>query len=111
MRMDGEGVNHSADGKNNWPRQWGEDVWQFTQKIGIEKFHYVGKCHGTNPGWYITRNHPEALLSFSSFFLSPHIMLGFTQPTTRLLFHLYLVTFSIESQSFFKPIANLFTLL
>ena len=74
MRMDGEITERTAEDGNNWPRQWGKDIWEFTQKMDIEKFHYVGKCHGTLPGWYITRNHPEALLSFGSFFLTPHVM-------------------------------------
>lgn len=79
MRMDGEISERSADGSNNWPRQWGKDVYEFTQKMGINKFHYVGKCHGTLPGWYIARNHPEALMSLASFFLSPHV----TEPNDR----------------------------
>lgn len=74
MRMDGEITERTAEGGNNWPRQWGKDIYEFTQKMGIEKFNYVGKCHGTLPGWYIARNHPEVLMSFGSFFLAPHVL-------------------------------------
>ncbi len=42
--------------------------------MDLDKFHYAGKCHGTNPGWYLVRNHPHVLLSFGSFFLSPHVI-------------------------------------
>lgn len=73
MRMDGEITERTAEGANNWPRQWGKDVYEFTQKMGIAKFHYVGKCHGTLPGWYVARNHPESLMSLASFFLTPHV--------------------------------------
>ena len=38
----------------------------------MQKFHYVGKCHGSVPGWYLAKNYPECLKSFSSFLLAPH---------------------------------------
>lgn len=66
---------YNADGTINWSRQWGKDIFQFTEKMGIKKFHYVGKCHGTNPGWYLLKEHPELLLTFSSFYMAPHLCL------------------------------------
>jgi len=62
----------NADGSVNWARQWGEDVYQFTRAIGLEKFHYVGKCHGALPGWYLQKEHPDTLLSLSSLNITLH---------------------------------------
>ncbi len=76
MRIDsGEHVTmKNEDGSINWSRQWGDDIYQFAKKLGIESFHYVGKCHGTNPGWYLVKEHPECLKTFSSFYMAPHLM-------------------------------------
>lgn len=73
MRFDGNTDQLNADGSVNWARQWGSDVLGFADQMGIKKFHYVGKCHGTVPGWYIVKNRPEALETFASFFLAPHV--------------------------------------
>ena len=72
MRFDGESTEKNSDGSTNWSRQWGSDVYNFAKKLNLQKFHYVGKCHGTVPGWYLVKNYPEMLQSFSSFFLAPH---------------------------------------
>ena len=72
MRFDGESTEKNSDGSTNWSRQWGSDVYNFAKKLNLSKFHYVGKCHGTVPGWYLVKNYPEMLQSFSSFFLAPH---------------------------------------
>ena len=42
--------------------------------MGINKFHYIGKCQGTLPGWWLIQNHPEVLIDFCSFFLCPHLL-------------------------------------
>ena len=73
MRFDGEASEKNADGTIHWGRQWGKDIYDFVQSMGIKRFHYFGKCHGTVPGWYFVKEHPEMLLSFSSFFLAPHV--------------------------------------
>ena len=72
MRFDGESTEKNSDGSTNWSRQWGSDIYNFAKKLNLSKFHYVGKCHGTVPGWYLVKNYPEMLQSFSSFFLAPH---------------------------------------
>ena len=72
MRFNGK-ETQVVDGKNQWHLQWGEDVYKFCKAKGIEKFHYFGKCHGTNPGWYLAKNHPEMLETFCSFTLAPHV--------------------------------------
>ena len=72
MRFDGKGDALNDNGSINWSRQWGRDVYDFSRKLGIKKFHYVGKCHGSVPGWYLVKEHPEVLQSFASFFIAPH---------------------------------------
>lgn len=72
MRLSGPGDQLNEDGSIHWGKQWGKDIYDFSCKLGIEKFHYVGKCHGTIPGWWLVKNHPEVLLDFCSFFLGPH---------------------------------------
>lgn len=72
MRFDGKATEVNDDGSTNWSRQWGSDVYNFARALNLPKFHYVGKCHGSIPGWYIAKNHPECLKSFASFFLAPH---------------------------------------
>lgn len=62
-----------VNGQNQWNKQWGEDVYKFCLAKGLTSFHYFGKCHGTNPGWYLVKNHPEMLKTFCSYTLAPHI--------------------------------------
>lgn len=73
MRFDGPTAQVNKDGSVNWGRQWGEDLYQFAKTMGIDKFHYVGKCHGTIPGWYMIKEHPEMLETFCSFYMAPHL--------------------------------------
>jgi pimeloyl-ACP methyl ester carboxylesterase len=73
MRFSGPTDQLAADGHTHWGRQWGKDIYDFAIKMGIQKFHYFGKCHGSVPGWYLFRNHPEMLEDFSCFFLAPHL--------------------------------------
>lgn len=73
MRFDGISTEKNSDGSINWSRQWGSDIYNFAKKLNLPKFHYLGKCHGSVPGWYLAKNHPECLKSLASFFLAPHV--------------------------------------
>ncbi|MBQ7705624.1 MAG: alpha/beta hydrolase [Selenomonadaceae bacterium] len=73
MRFDGKGDELNSDGSINWARQWGKDIYNFAQAMNLNQFHYVGKCHGTVPGWYLVKNHPEVLKTFACYFLTPHV--------------------------------------
>lgn len=73
MRFDGPADELEPDGTTHWGRQWGKDIYDFAVKMGLKRFHYMGKCHGTIPGWYLFKNHPEMLIDFCSFFLGPHL--------------------------------------
>lgn len=73
INEDGPITQRNTDGSVNWGRQWGEDIYRFTQALGVEQFHYVGKCHGANPGWYLLKEHPEVLYTLGSFYMAPHL--------------------------------------
>lgn len=74
MRLDGNATELNADGTINWSRQWGRDIYEFAKAKGLSRFRYFGKCHGTVPGWYLVKEHPEMLEAFASFFLAPHVL-------------------------------------
>lgn len=74
MRIDENGneTERNSDGTINWLRQWGKEVYEATQLLGLQRFHYMGKCHSVMPGWYIAAEHPECLLSMTSISASFH---------------------------------------
>lgn len=72
MRFSGPAEHKNEDGSIHWGKQWGQDIYDFAKQLGIKRFHYMGKCHGTIPGWWLVKNHPEVLIDFCSFFLGPH---------------------------------------
>lgn len=72
MRLDGEGDEKNPDGSINWTRQWGKDIYEAAKKLGLNRYHYVGKCHSAMPGWYIIKEHPDCLLSMTSISASLH---------------------------------------
>lgn len=53
MRFDGPGDELNEDGSINWTRQWGKDIYDFCQAMGIQQYIHFGKCHGSVPGWYM----------------------------------------------------------
>lgn len=75
MRVgEGKGTQFTKDGDIHWANQWGEDIYEFTKAMGLKKFHYWGKCHGSIPGWWLVIHHPEVLESFCAFFHAPHVL-------------------------------------
>lgn len=73
MRFDGPCEELNSDGSVNWARQWGRDMYYFARALGLDKFTYFGKCHGSIPGWFLVKEHPEMLECFFSFFMAPHL--------------------------------------
>ena len=73
MRFDGPAEEFNEDGSVHWARQWGKDVYDFASAMRLNKFAYFGKCHGTVPGWYLAKEHPEMLDCLASFSLLPHV--------------------------------------
>lgn len=74
MRQDGPGELFDADGDINWAKQWGKDIYEVTQKLGVDKFHFVGKCHGAIPGYWLIKEHPECVETFVSIGSTPHAL-------------------------------------
>lgn len=68
----GTETEKNPDGTVNWTRQWGLEIYEAAKKAGLKKYHFVGKCHGAMPGWYLMAEHPEVLLSMSSISASLH---------------------------------------
>ena len=73
MQVNGDSPCRDAEGGTHWGNTWGEDLYGFVQALGIKKFHYLGKCHGVVPGWWMVRHHPEMLIDFCSFYMAPHL--------------------------------------
>lgn len=73
MSADGNETEFNEEGTVNWARQWGKEVYEATQKLNLTKYNFVGKCHGVIPGWYIMKEHQEALLSLSSISQALHL--------------------------------------
>ena len=59
MRFNGPTEELEKDATKNWTNQWGRDVYNFALEMGINKFHYIGKCQGTLPGWWLIQNIPK----------------------------------------------------
>lgn len=73
MRISGDSDYKNSDGSIHWGNTWGNEIYEFARKMGIQRFHYWGKCHGTAPGWWLVKNHPEMLIDFGSFYMAPHL--------------------------------------
>lgn len=73
MRISGDSDHKNPDGSIHWGNTWGNEIYEFARKMGIQRFHYWGKCHGTAPGWWLVKNHPEMLIDFGSFYMAPHL--------------------------------------
>jgi len=62
------GYNKSTHIFDETPRDytsvWGQDLLDFADAMGIDKFYYTGISHGNWAGWYIAFNHPERLKAF-----------------------------------------------
>ena len=64
MRSSGITSKVAADGEIDWSAQWCDDIVQFAYDLDIDKFIYLGKCHGSMPGWKILQEHPEMLKAY-----------------------------------------------
>lgn len=61
LRGDGPVDQFAEDGLPYWEKQWGEDIYRFSKAIGVSKFIYGGKCHGSFPSWYLAKEHKDSL--------------------------------------------------
>jgi pimeloyl-ACP methyl ester carboxylesterase len=51
---------------------WAQDICDFADAMGIDKFFYTGHSHGAGIGWTICMNHPERLHAFFGSGAGPH---------------------------------------
>lgn len=55
-----------------WYDVWAQDVCDFADAMGIDKFFYTGHSHGAGIGWHLCKNHAERLLGFFASGCGPH---------------------------------------
>jgi len=55
-----------------WYNVWAQDVVDFADAMGIDKFFYTGVSHGAGIGWYLCCYHPERIRAFISVVGGPH---------------------------------------
>lgn len=57
---------------DSWYDVWAQDVCDFADAMGIDKFFYTGHSHGAGIGWHLCLNHPERLRGFFASACGPH---------------------------------------
>lgn len=55
-----------------WYDTWAQDVCDFADFMGIDRFFYTGYSHGAGIGWHLCLNHPERLRGFFPIVGGPH---------------------------------------
>ena len=61
---------------DDWYDVWAQDVVDFADAMGIEKFFYTGHSHGAGIGWHMCMNHPDRLRGFFASGSGPHLKDG-----------------------------------
>ena len=61
---------------DDWYDVWAQDVVDFADAMGIEKFFYTGHSHGASIGWHLCMNHPDRLRGFFASGSGPHLKDG-----------------------------------
>ena len=61
---------------DDWYDVWAQDVVDFADAMGIEKFFYPGHSHGAGIGWHLCMNHPDRLRGFFASGSGPHLKDG-----------------------------------
>ena len=61
---------------DDWYDVWAQDVVDFADAMGIEKFFYTGHSHGAGIGWNLCMNHPDRLRGFFASGSGPHLKDG-----------------------------------
>ena len=61
---------------DDWYDVWAQDVVDFADAMGIEKFLYTGHSHGAGIGWHLCMNHPDRLRGFFASGSGPHLKDG-----------------------------------
>ena len=61
---------------DDWYDIWAQDVCDFADYMGIDRFIYSGFSHGAGIGWHLCMNHPERLRAFIAVAGGPHMKDG-----------------------------------
>lgn len=57
---------------DDWYDVWAQDVVDFADAMGIDKFFYTGHSHGAGVGWHLCMNHADRLRGFFASGSGPH---------------------------------------
>jgi len=68
----GRSTHVTEDYGDHWYDRFAEDVIEFADQMGIEKFIYSGASHGAGTGWHVVLNHPERVICFFAVVPGPH---------------------------------------
>lgn len=70
------GIGKSTHVHENYGTEWfnifADDVVKVADKLGIDKFTYIGCSHGAGTGWHLALRHPERLIAFIDMVGGPH---------------------------------------
>lgn len=61
---------------DDWYDVWAQDVVDFADAMGIEKFFYTGHSHGAGIGWHLCPEPPDRLRGFFASGSGPHLKDG-----------------------------------
>jgi len=71
-RGTGESTHTTEDFGKDWFNKFADDVVHFADKMGIDKFVYMGCSHGAGTGWHVALRHPERLVAIVAMVGGPH---------------------------------------
>lgn len=68
----GRSTHVTRDYGDHWYDRFAEDVIEFADQKGIERFVYSGASHGAGTGWHVVMNHPQRVIAFLALVAGPH---------------------------------------
>lgn len=77
-------VHPDQDLGDYWYETWADDVCDFADAMGIDKFFYTAESHGSGVGWLICVRHPQRVRAFFSVVGGPHSKDGQETSAARL---------------------------
>ena len=68
----GRSTHVTEDYGDYWYDRFADDVIEFADQMGIDRFVYSGNSHGAGTGWHVVLNHPERVICFFAMVPGPH---------------------------------------
>lgn len=68
----GRSTHVTEDYGDHWYDRFAEDVVEFADQMGIDRFVYSGASHGAGTGWHVVLKHPERVIAFLAVVAGPH---------------------------------------